>query len=77
MTISGGLCDGGQITTPGTVELAETPAPKPNDGATKGEEGMKEREPVPGDPLPTSIYVLWVAAIVVLAGLGVIGLLEL
>lgn len=47
-----------------------------SDDAEEGEEGMKEREPAPRDPLPTSIYVLWVAAIVVLAGLGVIGLLE-
>lgn len=37
---------------------------------------MKEKEPVPRDPLPASVYVLWVAAIVVLAGLGIIGLLE-
>jgi len=35
---------------------------------------MKEREPVPRDPLPSSFYVLWVAAIVVLAGLGILGL---
>ena len=35
---------------------------------------MSEKEPGPRDPLPTSVYVLWVAAIVVLAGLGVIGL---
>lgn len=35
---------------------------------------MSEKEPAPRDPLPTSVYVLWVAAIVVLAGLGVIGL---
>lgn len=40
----------------------------------KGEEGMKERAPVPRDPLPSSVYVLWIAAIVVLAGLGVLGL---
>jgi len=35
----------------------------------------REREPVPRDPLPSSVYVLWIAAIVVLAGLGIIGLL--
>ncbi len=36
---------------------------------------MSEREPAPRDPLPSLVYVLWIAAIVVLAGLGVIGLL--
>jgi len=35
----------------------------------------REREPVPRDPLPSSVYVLWIAAIVVLSGLGIIGLL--
>jgi len=36
---------------------------------------MSEREPAPRDPLPSSVYVLWIAVIVVLAGLGIIGLL--
>jgi len=36
---------------------------------------MKEGEPVPRDPLPSSVYVLWIAAIAVLTGLGIIGLL--
>ena len=35
---------------------------------------MKEGEPAPHDPLPSSVYVLWIAAIVVLAGLGILGL---
>ena len=36
---------------------------------------MKEKEPVPRDPMPSSVYVLWIAAIAVLTGLGIIGLL--
>ena len=35
---------------------------------------MNEKEPAPRDPLPSSFYVLWIAAIVVLAGLGILGL---
>ena len=35
---------------------------------------MSEKEPAQRDPLPSSVYVLWIAAIVVLAGLGVVGL---
>jgi hypothetical protein len=39
------------------------------------ESEMNEEEPARRDPLPSAVYVLWFAAIVVLAGLGVAGLL--
>ncbi len=35
---------------------------------------MSDKEPA-REPLPSAAYVLWIAAIVVLAGLGMIGLL--
>lgn len=36
---------------------------------------MSDKQPAPRGGLPSSLYVLWIAAIVVLAGLGVIGLI--
>ncbi len=36
---------------------------------------MNERDSEPRDPLPAPVYVLWIAVIVILAGLGIIGLL--
>ncbi len=35
---------------------------------------MNEKGSEPRDPLPSGVYVLWIAVIVVLAGLGIIGL---
>ncbi len=39
-----------------------------------GRTGMNEKGSEPRDPLPSGVYVLWIAVIVVLAGLGIIGL---
>ena len=52
---------------------------KPEEEARKGENEMKESSPDPRDPLPPGanvVYTLVVALIVVLAGLGIVLLLE-
>ena len=52
---------------------------KPEAEARKGEKGMNESSTEPHDPLPpgaTAVYTLVVAPIVVLAGLGIVLLLE-
>ncbi len=52
---------------------------KPEEGPRKGEKEMEESSPDPRDPLPpgaTVVYTVVVALIVVLAGLGIVLLLE-